>query len=130
MMMQILEHKMITLPLVRTFDHNKPLPQKFKPNAYCHFHQQNEHDTKHCESLKHIVQDLIDLGQIFIKGGNDQGNKSMDPPNQNLKIFTNPLLNHNISFVKSSETSSSDAMNVDTKNDENNNDMSDIFHSS
>lgn len=48
---------------------------------------------------------------------NEKGNKSIAPPNQNLQIFINPMSNHNISFVKASETKP-DVMNVDT-DDEN-----------
>jgi hypothetical protein len=43
---------------------------------------------------------------------NDRGNKSITPPNQNLQIFTNPVPNNNISFVKESEPKN-DVMNVD-----------------
>lgn len=64
------------------------------------------------------MQDLIDSSRLLIAGVNDEGNNSITPPNQNLQIFTDPMPKHNISFVKSSETSKNDVMNVDT-NDKN-----------
>jgi hypothetical protein len=62
------------------------------------------------------LHDLIDCNQIQIDGVNNQGNKSIAPPNQNFQIFTNPMANHNISFVKPSETKN-DLMNVDMDDD-------------
>jgi hypothetical protein len=59
------------------------------------------------------VQDLFDYGWISIRGVNDKGNKFVATPNQNLQIFTNPLLNHNILFVKVAETMKNDVMNVE-----------------
>jgi hypothetical protein len=70
-MTQLLGQKMITLPHIRTPYPSKLLPPRFKPNAYCHFHQQNGHDTKICKHLKHIVQDLIYVDHIFVKSAND-----------------------------------------------------------
>jgi hypothetical protein len=49
------------------------------------------------------------------------------PPNQNLQIFTNPLLNHKITFVKARETTSNYVMNVDVNNDNNKNDPMEIM---
>jgi hypothetical protein len=49
---------------------------------------------------------------------NDQENNSVAPPNQNLKIFTNPMPNHSISFVKESETKKNDLFNFDTDREE------------
>lgn len=60
------------------------------------------------------MQDLIDFDWLSIRGVNDRGNKSIAPPNYNLQIFTNPMPNHNISFVKACETTNNYVMNVDT----------------
>lgn len=80
-MNQLLQQQMITFPTIKSLDTTKPLPPTFKPNAYCHFHCQNGHDTKQCKYLKHLVQDLIDSSHLFIAGVNDQGNKFVAPPN-------------------------------------------------
>lgn len=109
---------MITLATVKPLDTTKPLPPTFKPNAYCHFHHQNGHDIEQCKHLKHLVQDLIDLGCLSLAGVNDQGNKSIAPPNQNLQIFTNPKPKHNVSFVKASEPSNTHVMNINTTNEQ------------
>jgi hypothetical protein len=118
---------MITLPSIRTPNPNKPLPPSFRSNAYYHFFQQNGHNMNHFKHHKYIVQDLIDFFHLSIKGVNVQGNKFIAHPNQNLQIFTNPFPNHNITFVKASETSKNDVMNVDTKNYNNDNDHVDIM---
>jgi hypothetical protein len=44
---------------------------------------------------------------------NDQGNKLVAPPKKILQIFTNPMPNNKISFVKGSDTENNDVMNVD-----------------
>jgi hypothetical protein len=100
---------MISLPSVRAPDPNKPLASNYRPNNYFHFHQRNGHDMKHCKHLKNPVQYLIDSNQLKIRGVNDQGNKFVASPNEK---FTNPMLKHNISFVKPSETKNG-VMNVD-----------------
>jgi hypothetical protein len=112
-MLQIVEKNMITFPPIKPLDPNKPKIPRHKFNAYCHFHQQNGHDTKICNYLKHLVQDLIDFGQFSIGGVKDQGNKLFSPPNQNFQIFTNPMPNHNISFVKASKIEKNNLLNVD-----------------
>lgn len=63
------------------------------------------------------MHDLIDSNHIQIRGVNDQGNNFVAPPSENLQIFSKPMPNHNISFVKASETKKNDEMNVDTDND-------------
>lgn len=63
------------------------------------------------------MQDLIDSDRLSVSGVNDQGNKSVAPPNQNLQIFIDPIPKHNISFVKSSKTTKNYVMNVDTDDD-------------
>jgi hypothetical protein len=117
-MVQLVEKKMISLPLVKPLDPNKPLLLSHKNNDYCHFHQKNGHDIKHFKRLKHLVQDLIDSSRLSIGGVNDQGNKYVAPPNQNFQIFMNPMPNHSISFVKSRKTKNIYMMNVDTNIEE------------
>lgn len=101
-MNQLIHKCMLTLAPVRLLDPNRSLPPNFKPNAYCHFHRQNGHDTKHCKHLKTLVQYLIELCHLSIEGVNDQGNTSVAPLNLNLQIFTNSLPKHTTSFVKAS----------------------------
>lgn len=62
------------------------------------------------------MQDLIDSNHIQIRGMNDQGNTFVTPPNQKFQIFTNPMHNHNISFLKANETKN-EVMNVDMNGD-------------
>lgn len=61
-MVQLVEKNMITLTPIKPLDPNKPNLSSDKPNAYCHFYQQNGYDTKHVKHLKHLVQELIDFG--------------------------------------------------------------------
>jgi hypothetical protein len=63
------------------------------------------------------VQDLINSNHIQIDVINDQGNNFVAPPNQNFQIFTNPIPNHNIFFVKASETKNY-VMNFDMNENE------------
>jgi hypothetical protein len=44
---------------------------------------------------------------------NDQGNKLVTSPNQKFQIFTNPMPNQKISFVKASEIEKNDVLNID-----------------
>lgn len=111
-MTQLLEQKIIILPPIKTPNPNKPLPLNFRLNAYCHYHEKNGHNTQHCKHLKPLVQDLIDSSWLLVGGVNEKGNKSVASPNQNMQILTNPMLNHNISFVKASQTTKNDVMNV------------------
>lgn len=111
-MLQFIDKNILTLPLVRECDPNKPFPRGFQKNSYCHYDQQNGHGKKYYKCPKHHVQELIVDNQLQIGGVNDQGNTYVASPDKKMKIFANPMPKHTISFVKASETKN-DVMNVD-----------------
>lgn len=55
--------------------------------------------------MKGKVQDLIDNNTIFVSDVNDKGNKSITSPNQNLKIFTDPLPSHTSNVIETNDYS-------------------------
>ena len=58
-----------------------PLPSRFNVNKRCAYHQGLGHETDHCFTLRHAIQDLID-------------NKVIASPIR-PSITNNPLTNHN-----------------------------------
>ncbi|GLJ28438.1 hypothetical protein SUGI_0559540 [Cryptomeria japonica] len=64
---KLVANKIITIP------DNHPYEPKVKPNwwnddEYCEYHKRKEHKIGNCHSLKNIIQDLIDRGDIEIEG--------------------------------------------------------------
>ena len=41
-----------------------PIPPHFHLHEHCLYHQIQRYDTKHCATLHHAIQDLIDLGLV------------------------------------------------------------------
>lgn len=73
--------------------------ESFDSKAFCQYHCQPSHDTKRCYSLKNTIQDLIDSNALSIDAYDSSGNKSIEPPNQNLQIYTNPLPSHSTNII-------------------------------
>ena len=94
---------MITLPPIKKIDPAKMNSPYFDNKSFCQFHHQLGHDIEKCFSLKGKIQDLIDNNTI--SGVNGKGNKSIAPPNQNLKIFTNPLPSHTSNVIETNDSS-------------------------
>ena len=42
----------------------KPVSPHFKLDLHCSYHQRPGHDTDHCNTLRHAIQDLIDQGLV------------------------------------------------------------------
>ena len=104
-MNKLLERNVITLPPIKQIDLVKMNSPYFDNKSFCQFHRQPGHDTKKCFVLKGKIQDLIDNNAISVTGVNDKGNKSIAPPNQNLKIFTDPLPSHTSHVIKTNDSS-------------------------
>ena len=83
-----------------------PLPSRFDVNKRCAYHQVPGHETDHCFTLCHAIQDLID-------------NKVIAPPTR-PSITNNPLPNHN--FGKGSR------INCLITEEENKEDPSDLIY--
>ena len=60
---------------------SNPLPLRFDVNKICAYHQVPGHETDHCFTLCHAIQELVD-------------NKMIAPPTR-PSITYNPLPNHN-----------------------------------
>lgn len=77
----------------------------FDNNSFCQFHCQPRHDTETCFALKCKIRDLIDNNTISLVGVNNKVNKFVAPPNQNLKIFTEPFPSHTSNVIETKHTS-------------------------
>ena len=95
---------MITLPPIKKIDPAKLNSPYFDNKSFCQFHRQPGHDTEKCFALKGKIQDLIDNNTIFVLGLNDKGNKFV-APNQNLKIFIDPLPSHTSNAIETNDSS-------------------------
>ena len=42
----------------------KPVPPRFRLDLHCSYHQGPGHDTDHCNTLRHAIQDLKDQGLV------------------------------------------------------------------
>ncbi|GLJ42464.1 hypothetical protein SUGI_0880030 [Cryptomeria japonica] len=101
----LLQRNVIKIPPIKPVDPSKLASPYFDSNSFCQFHCQPGHDTEKYFALKSEIQDLIDNNTIFVAGVNDKGNKSIAPPKQNLKIFTNPLPSHTSNVIETEHTS-------------------------
>ncbi|GLJ39441.1 hypothetical protein SUGI_0805560 [Cryptomeria japonica] len=104
-MNKLLERNVLTLPPIEKIDPAKINSLYFDNKSFCQFHRQPGHDTEKCFSLKGKIQDLIDNNTISVSGVNDKGNTSVAPPNQNLKIFTDPLPSHTSNVIETNDSS-------------------------
>ena len=43
-----------------------PVPPHYRLHEFCSYHQGHGHDTEHCTSLRHAIQDLIDSGAVSL----------------------------------------------------------------
>ena len=44
----------------------QPMPPQFRMDLHCAYHRGPGHDTNHCTSLRHAIQDLIDQGLVHL----------------------------------------------------------------
>ena len=64
----------------------QPIPQQFRMDLHCAYHQGLGHETDRCIALRHAIQDLIDQGSVHL------GQSS---------VTTNPLPTHTTHAVPS-----------------------------
>lgn len=57
----------MTLPKTSNYE-PQVKPPWWRDNEHCEFHQGKGHKMSNCHRLKDLVQDLIDRGEIQIKG--------------------------------------------------------------
>jgi len=78
----------MVFPNTRPFDENQPKSKWYRENEYYKYHRIKGHDTNKCIKIKVFIQNIVDDGEIEVKGG---------PPSTNtkLKIFQKPFLDHN-----------------------------------
>ena len=62
----------------------QPVPPHFRMDLHCSYYQGPGHDTDHCATLRHAIQDLIDQGLV-----------NLGQPS----VTTNPLLTHSTHTV-------------------------------
>lgn len=104
-MSQLLQRDVIKLPPIKPIEPYKAASPYFDNNSFYQFHHQLGHDTEKCFALKCKIQDLIDNNTISMTCVNAKGNKLVAPPNQKLKIFTNPLPSHTSNVIETEHTS-------------------------
>lgn len=84
-MTQLLNNNVFKLPRIKPIDPSKPFSPYHDAKYFCQYHRQ-PNETEICHSLRSRIHDLIHNNTISIAGVNDKWNKSIAPPNQNLKI--------------------------------------------
>ena len=42
------------------------VPPQFRMDLHCAYHQGPGHETDHCTTLRHVIQDLIDQGLVHL----------------------------------------------------------------
>ena len=57
----------------------QPVPPHFRMDLHCSYYQGPGHDTDHCATLRHAIQDLIDQGLVNLR---------------QLSVTMNPLPTH------------------------------------
>ena len=92
-MRRLVSANIIKLLLIRSLLPSTTLGIHFDSTTFCQYYYQPDHATKQCYTLKHNIQDLIDYNRLYFDS-HDNRNKSMEPHNQTLKIYTNPLAQH------------------------------------
>lgn len=84
-MQQLVEANLIKIPVYENYQGPQVKPPWYNKH-FCDFHKIKGHATTSCMRLKNRIQDLIDDNVITIK---------QPAGNQDLKIYTNLMPNHN-----------------------------------
>lgn len=84
---KLYDHQVITLLEIRLEDTINKDSQWYNEEEYYHFHYKKFHDKNKYQTLKNVIQDLIDNGKLEV-------DNPFAIPNQNLGIYQNPLPQH------------------------------------
>ncbi|GLJ31915.1 hypothetical protein SUGI_0642360 [Cryptomeria japonica] len=82
---ELLAHKILSLPPISNYE-PQIKPPWWNDSHYCDYHRNKGHQMNNCMRLKHMVQDMIDRGDLTIDGLKTNGDHG---------AFKNPLPNYN-----------------------------------
>lgn len=86
-MRKLIQSNLITLPKSKPYELSPIKPTWWNDNDFCDYHYSKGHKTSSCYQLKHVIQNLIDKGDVTVN--TDKGST-----NQAHIICKDPFIKH------------------------------------